>query len=316
MQGITMIYVQSIQEGSAIFMAIVNYCELNNLISFPSQETSPSLPVSFLHSSLTEEKKTEIIEKAMDCKIKILVATSAAGAGINLPVVQFIGWGLDCLPSGIVQSQGRTARNPFTGEGIVIWTHNPKLHGRRIAASSKVREVLLSECFRRTTNNWFSHGQPNLENSNLPEFCCSICMAACVEKSGCQTCQLKLDQYQPECFFDSKEAETVLTNFLKTLAMNKVKPVSTPNYSEESLSKEIVNHMKECEDINEMLKFLQIFALGDIVTDEIFNFLKSKLFHSQSKSDGLSESLSDSSESSCCSAPSNENDEYFDSESE
>ena len=319
MQGITMIYVQTIQEGSAIYISILDFCEKNNLINFPSHETSPNLPVSFLHSSLTEEKKTEIIEKATTCQIKILVATSAAGAGINLPVVQFVGWGLDRLPSGIIQSQGRTARNPYTGEGIVIWTHNPKLHGRRLAASSKVREVLRSDCFRRTTNNWFSHGQPYPDHLNQPEFCCSICMAACVEKSGCQTCRLKLEQFKPTLLLDNTEAESVLTDFLKTLTINTVGPRSTPNYLEESLSKEIVKHLrdKECEDQDETLEFLSIFSLGDIVMDKIFKFIRSKMFVSLSKCDGLfSETASESSESSCSSVPGDISDEYFDTESE
>ena len=182
-EGITLVYVQSIKEGSNIFMSILNYCEESNLIKFPTTEAAPILPVSFLHSSLTEEKKVEIIEKAMSCKIKILIATSAAGAGINLPVVRFVGWGLDREPSGIIQSQGRTARKPFIGEGLVIWAHSSKNHGHRLPKSSKVRELLKTDCLRKTMNTWFSHGTPIVESQNPPELCCNLCMVACVEKS-------------------------------------------------------------------------------------------------------------------------------------
>ena len=317
-EGITLVYVQSIKEGSNIFMSILNYCEENNLIKYPTNEAEPILPVSFLHSSLTEEKKIEIIEKAISCKIRILIATSAAGAGINLPVVRFVGWGLDREPSGIIQSQGRTARNPFTGEGVVIWAHSSKNHGHRLPKSSQVRELLKTDCLRKTINTWFSHGTPVDENQNPPEFCCNFCMAACVEKSDCETCKTKLDKFKPTVLpVDTCEVEKMLTEFLKSLAINEVTPSNTPSYSEESLATEIIKNVKECQDLEQSKDFLAIFSLGDKVTEQIVNFLKDSKVHClvSEMCDSSSTSSSDSGDSSSTGSLDTGN-EYFDGESE
>ena len=310
-EGITLIYVQSVKEGSEIYITLLNYCEDNFLIKFPTREAA-NIPVSFLHSNLTEDKKKEIMVKAISCNIKILIATSAAGAGINLPVIRFVGWGLDRNPSGLIQSQGRTARKPFKGEGVVIWVHNSKLHGHRVPASSKVRELLQTNCIRRTSNSWFSHGRPVPENPNPPEYCCSLCMEACVAKSGCQTCQDKLEQFKPRhIFVKYLEAEKSLSIFLRSLHLNQVTPDTTPIYSEESLAQEIIRNLRENEDPQPRLEFLSIFNLGDKVTEEIVKFVEKLSLDNQVELSYTSESASDSS----CDSDLSEVDEYFDSES-
>ena len=319
--GLTLIYVQSVQDGSDIFISILNYCEESNLIQYPARGVEPTLPVAFLHSNLSEEKKREMIVKASSNNLKILIATSAAGCGINLPVVRFIGWGLDRTTSGIIQSQGRTARNPYTGEGIVIWVHNSKLHGRRVPLESKVREVLQTGCLRNLFNGWFSHGQSFGERWNLPEYCCSLCMAACVEESNCQTCEDKLAKYKPKQILSNiPDFEKVLIDFLKSLSINEQTPVSSPNYCEESLAGEIVKHVKESQNIDELPDFLSIFTLRDSVTSKIADFVVNSvdqfLFHSSLKSPALeshceSESSELSSDSECV-----DQGDYFDSHSE
>lgn len=317
--GLTLVYVQSIQEGSEIFISIVSHCEENKLIGFSSREAKPNLPVAFLHSNLTEEKKIEIIEKASANELKILVATSAAGCGINLPIVRFVGWGLDRQPSGIIQSQGRTARSPFTGEGIVIWVHNPKLHGRRLPVTSKVREVLQGSCFRKTSNSWFSHGMPSDVNQSPPEFCCSLCMTECVEKSGCQVCKAKLSKYQPKLsLVNFSGFESTLVDFFISISLNQVTPSSSPLYSEDSLATEIVKQVRESQDLDKLAEFLTIFSLGATVTAKIVRFVRKSIEQLDLKSPEMldtCESLSDS-DSSDTSDSIDIDGEYFDSESE
>jgi superfamily II DNA/RNA helicase len=175
--GITLIYVQRISDGAELHLSLLEYCDSNGML-----EVNNVKPVAFLHSNLTDDKKIEILQNAVDLKIRILIATSAVGAGINLPVLQFIGWGLDGDTTGIVQSQGRTARNPMRCEGIVIWVHNSGLHGRRVPLHSKVRDLLNSECLREKMNHWFDHQAASFEISRPePEFCCSLCMKRCIE---------------------------------------------------------------------------------------------------------------------------------------
>ena len=297
-EGITLVYVQSVKEGSDIYVSLLEYCEENHLIKFPTQE-APRLPVDFLHSNLTEDKKKEIIEKAISCKVKILIATSALGAGINIPIVRFVGWGLDRNASGLIQSQGRTARKPFGGEGIVIWVHNPRLHGQRLSASSKVRELLQTKCLRRTSNSWFNHGLPLDLFQKVPELCCSICMEGCIQKSGCETCEEKLNQFKPNSYhLKYAGVEKCLANYLKSLPLNHVTPDSAPEYSEESLAQEIVRNLSRSQDFGQTTDFLSIFSLGAQVTDNIIKFLRdtSLSFDSAHPHDYSSESSESDSE--------------------
>ena len=108
--GVTLIYVQKVSDGSTIHINLLDYLESCGLIDANSDS---DLPVAFLHSKLTEDTKKHILEKAVAKKIKVLIATSAAGAGINLPVTQFIEWGLDREPTGIIQSQGIQPEAPL-----------------------------------------------------------------------------------------------------------------------------------------------------------------------------------------------------------
>ena len=230
--GITLIYVQKVQDGANLQIELLDYCEMKNLINVNSD-----LPVGFLHSKLTEDSKKILLEKAVNLKIKVLIATSAAGAGINIPVVQFIGWGLDREHTGLIQSQGRTARNKIES-GNVIWVHQPKLHGRAVSSLSKVRDLLQSECLRKTMNSWFKHKDSTIAVSNLDaEFCCSSCMLECIRKFNCLACSSRLSTVEPQFGFDEHKFVTKLTQFLCSLDINKRSPETTPVFKEKSLGK-------------------------------------------------------------------------------
>ena len=198
--GITLIYVQRISDGNDIFFSLLEYCEKHGLIKYSPHEKSPRKPFAFLHAKLTEESKKVIINDAVGKLIKILISTSSAGCGINLPITQFVGWGLDPEPSGIIQASGRTARQPIRSEGSVVWVHNAKLHGRRIPAVSKVRDLLkTNECLRITMNNWFSHGQADpAEEKPCASSCCSNCMEECVKSTNCDKCIRKLRNFSKD----------------------------------------------------------------------------------------------------------------------
>ena len=239
--GITLIFVQRISDGADIQLALLDYCDRNKLIRSVGEK-----PVAFLHSTLSEEVKGRILDDAMGLKIKILITTSAGGTGINLKVNQFIGWGLDCEPSGIVQSQGRTARSQLGEEGIVIWCHNSKLHGQRISSGSRVRELLKSRCLRKTMNKWFTHGEssdPVLEPAE-PETCCSECMKDCIDSNNCFTCHTKISTFKPIKEFDEKLLAHELTKFLTSLQMNEKTPEMTPHYRESSIGSIIKKRKK------------------------------------------------------------------------
>ena len=155
----TLVYVQRVTEGAEIFFSLLDYCEKNKLITYSPLDKLPSKPFAFLHAKLSEETKKTILSDSCNGLVKVLIATSSAGCGINLPVKNFVGWGLDPEPSGLIQASGRTARKPMDSEGSVLWVHNSALHGRRIPALSKVRDLLKTDqCLRQVMNGWFSHG--------------------------------------------------------------------------------------------------------------------------------------------------------------
>ena len=120
-EGALLIYVQKIEEGSKIFYSLSEYASENGLIRWPSRDGRPERPIAFLHANLTSERKEEIIDDTIALKIKILVATSSVGSGVNLPIKTLLGWGLDPSAAGIVQASGRTGRKPMISKGSVVW---------------------------------------------------------------------------------------------------------------------------------------------------------------------------------------------------
>ena len=116
-----LVYVHKLEEGSKIFCSLNEYANENGLTTWPSRSERPVKPVAFLNANLTEDRKEEIMKEVLDCKVKVLVATSSVGAGVNLPFSALLGWGLHPEPDGLVQASGRVGRKPLVEKGDVIW---------------------------------------------------------------------------------------------------------------------------------------------------------------------------------------------------
>ena len=315
--GVTLVYVQRISDGNEIFFSLLDYCERHGLIQYSPHDRSPRKPFAFLHAKLSDEIKKAIINDVSDNLVKILIATSSAGCGINLPITTFVGWGLDGETSGIIQASGRTARQPSTSEGSVVWVHKPQLHGRRVPASSKVRELLKTDqCLRFVQNNWFDHGQGEASKIKpRPDLCCSNCMRNCVDPTGCEECSRKLMKFSKEAGLDNIIGVETLSEFLKTLNLNESRDETTW-LEEKSLAKEILTNFSETKDVAECKQFLDIFSLGEKQSREIAEFLQNTLsVETCEEEDNLEAGLDETSESDL-----SENDsvdeEYFDSDSE
>ena len=305
--GILLIYVQSVKEGSEIFQELLNFCEVQGLINFSVHSRSPIVPVCFLHSSLDEEVKKDIFERAMNGTIKVLIATSAIGAGVNLPVRRFLGWGLDREVSGVIQAQGRCGRKPYTGDCVVIWVQNPKLHGRNLSNSNRVRELMDSSCLRTTMNAWFAHGVSQ-QDSNIPPFkCCSPCMLSC----KCTKCMSTLDSYKPTFGKQVKEELCKeLEEFLHNISFNDVQQMNAkPKYDVSSLSKEILSLASDVKD-EELVTQLRVFNIEESVLENITSFLKTFSSFTNHEAQNIVQS-EDESESSY-SSKSSHSSEYFD----
>ena len=112
--GALLVYVQRIEDGCDIYFEVNEFCMENNI------PRNPSKRFAFLHANLEDDRKREILKQTREGKVKVLIATSAVGNGVNLPILKTILWGLDPEPSGVIQSSGRTARPPHNDEGSVI----------------------------------------------------------------------------------------------------------------------------------------------------------------------------------------------------
>ena len=317
--GLLLIFVQRIADGSSIHLELLEYCELNGHVKFCPKKEKPFKPVAFLHSSLSEEAKKQIFADTHEKRLRVLIATNSAGSGINIPVTQFIGWGLDPEPCGLIQAMGRTCRKPVISEGPVIWVHNSKIHGRRVPRTSQVRDWLNGDsCLRKTSNAWFSHDLQKEQNDTKPEFCCSRCMEKCIEKSNCQDCRVKLSKYMPSTTyeFNNKSANKILTEFLKQLKINEMIPEVAFPFKEESLSEEILKFIDVSKSITDLKEFLLIFSLGEKLNHQIHCFIKNEWNHflsTNDKDEAEYESCStDSSVSENNESESDKSSEYFD----
>ena len=321
-QELLMIYVQTVEDGSNIFFDIYQFCASNNLIDFPTRKSEPEKSFAFRHSNLTEETKKKIILDAQTFKIRVLIATSSAGAGINLPISIFLGWGLDREPSGVVQASGRTARGH--GEGSVVWVHNAALHGRRVPSRSEVRSLLKSNCFRLCQNGWFSEGATDTPpRKPEPHNCCSMCMENCLKRASCVACSAWLDKFKyiSTDLVKTNSAVTVFSDFLKTLKIIERSFPESPVYDEMNLSKTIICHLCENNDSSETISFLEIFAFSEDLFKDISDFIKKDLVVLLSQNlqkqevnvnEVISNSDSSNSESLTSHASSSEAEEYFD----
>ena len=315
-----MIYVQTLAEGCSIFFDLYEYSVRNSLIAFPASKNKLEKKFAFLHSNLTEESKKQIIYDAQKLKIRIIITTSSAGAGVNLPISTFIGWGLDRETSGIVQASGRTARG--SGKGNVVWIHNPAVHGRRVPAKSQVRDMLPGKCLRACQNDWYSAGATNVPSIERdPHECCSACMRECIKEKSCLDCSSSLDKFMFEQveLVGKKSVLKLLETFLKSLNLQEKSPEDCPAYDEASLAKTVITHLDETESLSEMKSFLEIFSLGDELCQEISNFLErdlSVLFSKdiiEENAVGNNKSSDDSeNESSVETSDGDPSDEYFD----
>ena len=147
-------------------------------------------------------------------------------------------------------------------------------------------------------------------------------MEQCVLESTCENCSLKLRKIIPNSADVSgvKASQLKLTNFLKQLKINDSLPDSMCPYKEESLSEEIIRHIKSSKSVDDLKDFIYIFSLGKILTENIYTFVTDEvklsylenntnesdtdLDTSRSNSSGSEESVSEISS------------EYFDDEDE
>merc|ERR1712240_367306 len=102
--GLLLVFVQRISDGVDIHLRLLEFCEQNDHINYNPKEAKPNKPLAFLHSSLSEETKNQILTDAQTGKLRVPISTNSAGCGINIPVTGFIGWGLDPESCGIIQA--------------------------------------------------------------------------------------------------------------------------------------------------------------------------------------------------------------------
>ena len=93
-EGALLIFVQKLDEGARIYCSLNEYANENGLITFSSRAGKCVRPVAFFNANLSSDRKEEIMKEVTDGVVKVLVATSSLGAGVNLPFEIMLGWGL------------------------------------------------------------------------------------------------------------------------------------------------------------------------------------------------------------------------------
>ena len=319
--GILLIYVQRITDGNQIFFSLLDFCEKQGLIKYSVQAQVPHKPFAFLHAKLSEESKKGILSDASRKMIKVLIATSSAGCGVNLPITKFLGWGLDPQPSGIIQASGRTARKPLFAEGPVVWVHKANVHGRRVPVESRVRDLLKAEgCLRQVQNAWFNHGRSEISDMNpCADLCCSNCMKLCVSTTGCEKCSSKLELFAREDAVTTSTASKELADFLVTLNLNDLRDEGS-NLNEKNLATEILLQLSETKDMGEIREFLSIFSFSETQTEKLVQYLEKGLVGMLSRDEVLNLAPHETSLDPSCTSDSDMDedtaaeDEYYDSD--
>ena len=312
-RGMLFIYVQSIEEGNQIFFQILEFCEKHNLIDYSKSKSQK--PFAYLHAKLENYIKQNILERARKGDLKVLIATSSGGCGVNLPISTFVGVGLDPETSGFIQASGRTARKPWYSQGSVIWIHVNKVHGRRIPTDSKVRELLHSqECLRKVQNSWYLHNRkvvPEETHISDAHLCCSTCMKKCVLEVYCQLCSEKLSIHSKDMEISNvKETTSKICQFLQEWNFRSTIGVTYGDLNEEIISKQIIEIFNKNRDSSKVKEFLEIFKLSSIQINEIIKYLES--LRADGQNSQQKGEITDSSESEFSSDSSHSEEEYFD----
>jgi len=157
----TIVYVESRLKT----MEICDY--LRTLV--PSADWSKISPY---HALIDEETKGAIMDEFKQGRIRILVATEAAGLGCDIPdisrVVQFK-CPMDLMT--LVQRLGRAARNPeLQGLGILLVPHS--FQAAKCPNPDLVRYITSEGCRRKVLNEAFGNEDILVEN------CCDVCHPA------------------------------------------------------------------------------------------------------------------------------------------
>jgi len=274
-KGLMLVYVNSVQDGSEFYFWVNSYCQEEGLIHYSCKNSRPINPFAFLHANISEERKREILMDANGGKLRLLIATSAAGAGINIPVKTFVGWGFAKDPCSIIQAQGRAGRGMDSAD--IVWFFKPEHHGRRVSKDSEVRELLIKKrCIRETCNKWFSPSYQSAIDRD-PHGCCSYCMTNNCEMENCEKCSDGFKKFQ----VSKEDLGPTLKNhitastieFLDALDVHEI----SMGLSKCSPAKFVAVLVKNChkfKSVSDINYFLETFSLTHSVKEHLKKFIK------------------------------------------
>lgn len=96
------------------------FCATKRMVDLLAEDLEKlGYPVEALHGDLSQNRRTRVLEKFRDAKVKILVATDVAARGLDIDgITHVINYDLPEEPEVYVHRIGRTARMGKTGKAI------------------------------------------------------------------------------------------------------------------------------------------------------------------------------------------------------
>ena len=262
-----LINVFSMEIGYEIYTMLMDFLLKENMLllndGLPNK--SSNRRIAFVNSLIAEDRKKEIVQDITSTapKLKLIVATSALGTGVDMKVRKVYSLGLPSDEASFLQIAGRAGRS---GNEIndIIYFYGSKFS--KIPSISPIRELYNNDCIRETFVKWFI----NDYNKNLEShLCCSCCMVQCIKDSNCSRCKILLHKYNPACFTYEMEDKQELINLLSeefgSICIGKLSPNSiSPNT--------FVNSVIEMEPrVDSPNKLIKTFDINEKVAELTFN---------------------------------------------
>ena len=150
--------------------------------------------VAMFHRKTVPRNKDHVLQTfpQTDSLVRIIVATSAFGMGINIPDVRIVvHWGAPRTIESFYQESGRAGRDGSSSTSLVYY------HPTNVSIKKTDKEMSQyckdsSMCRRKRLQNYFTPSF-EIEASELLHVCCDICRIKC----KCGSCPPNIDQNPP-----------------------------------------------------------------------------------------------------------------------
>ena len=179
----TVIFCRSLQNCDNMF-AMMKRILGKNMTEPPGIEAGLQVRLIDVFTSVSTTEMREMVLKTFknhDTKLRLLIATTAFGLGIDCPdIARIINWGSPNTLEELVQETGRGGRDGRQVEVILY----AKMIGKKITTAMREYQDNIKECRRRKLFRHFLFVQPGELLPLKACCCCDLCSKLC-QCEGC-----------------------------------------------------------------------------------------------------------------------------------